>query len=45
MIPNIENPDDAMKLAAIGILKDELVGEEYIADYILFMLNQMSAFE
>jgi hypothetical protein len=44
MIPNLEHPDDAMKLAAVGILKDDLVGEEYIADYILFMLNQMGHF-
>lgn len=26
-------------------MKDELVGEEYVADYILYMLNRRECFE
>lgn len=40
MIPSIKNSEVLLKLAAVGTLKDHLVGETIIADYILFCLNQ-----
>ena len=33
-----------MKLAACGTLKDEEIGEEYIVDYLLFLMNRTGNF-
>ena len=33
-----------MKLAACGTLKDEAVGENYIVDYLLFLMNKTGNF-
>eukprot|EP00048_Salpingoeca_helianthica_P000230 m.40124 g.40124 ORF g.40124 m.40124 type:complete len:372 (-) comp10272_c1_seq1:27-1142(-) len=45
MIPRIDSDHTAMTLAAMGTLRDELVGLEYIADFVLFTLNRMGRFE
>ena len=44
MIPSINDGDVAMKIAAIGALKDDHVGEDVIADYILYSLNRRQNF-
>jgi ribosome biogenesis GTPase A len=41
MLPNIPSPEIGMKLALTGAIKDEIVGEDIIADFMLFNLNQM----
>ena len=38
-VPQITDMHSGMKLAACGTLKDNLVGEEHICDYLLFWLN------
>ncbi|RHY14931.1 hypothetical protein DYB32_010806, partial [Aphanomyces invadans] len=43
MLPNIPSPSVGLKLALTGAIKDEIVGEELIADYMLFLLNQMNS--
>jgi hypothetical protein len=45
MIPKIESPETGMKLALIGTLRDDLVGEDVIADYLLFKLNRLGRFK
>ena len=40
MIPNLDDAGVAMQLALIGTLRDDLVGEELIADFLLFELNR-----
>eukprot|EP00053_Salpingoeca_punica_P003189 m.41647 g.41647 ORF g.41647 m.41647 type:complete len:314 (+) comp12031_c0_seq1:100-1041(+) len=45
MIPNIESPEAGMTMAILGTMKDDLVGEEYMADYLLFTLNKRRRFE
>eukprot|EP00731_Ephydatia_muelleri_P018603 Em0011g643a len=45
MIPNIPNSEVALKLAATGMFRDHQVGEQLIADYILFLLNNHKQFE
>lgn len=44
MIPNISNLEHAMMLATLGTMRDELVGEEHIADYLLYTLNRLEMF-
>ncbi len=44
MLPNVDTVETGLKLAAIGTLRDDLVGEELIADYILFHLNKKGLF-
>jgi len=44
MLPKIEDQDLGMKLAMIGTLRDDVVGEELLADYTLFTLNRMRNF-
>lgn len=44
MLPKIEDQDLAMKLALIGTLRDDVVGEELLADYALFTLNRSRNF-
>jgi len=43
-VPYIKNMHDGMKLAACNTLKDEVVGIEYICDYILWWLNSKHMF-
>eukprot|EP00043_Microstomoeca_roanoka_P009191 m.87460 g.87460 ORF g.87460 m.87460 type:complete len:378 (-) comp14508_c2_seq3:92-1225(-) len=45
MVPNLSNLDHAMTLAILGTMRDELVGEEHVADYLLFTLNHLGMFE
>lgn len=43
MLPNIESPETGMLLALTGAIKDEVVGTELIADFMLYRLNQMGS--
>lgn len=42
--PRIENIETGMKLALCGTILDHLVGEDVIADYLLFSLNRLERF-
>ncbi|KAB5581535.1 hypothetical protein PHYPO_G00176830 [Pangasianodon hypophthalmus] len=42
--PKIENVETGMKLALCGTILDHLVGEDIIADYLLFSLNRLRRF-
>ncbi|ROL49504.1 Mitochondrial ribosome-associated GTPase 1 [Anabarilius grahami] len=42
--PKIENIETGMKLASCGTILDHLVGEDIIADYLLFSLNRLERF-
>eukprot|EP00051_Salpingoeca_urceolata_P007825 m.100938 g.100938 ORF g.100938 m.100938 type:complete len:230 (+) comp15426_c0_seq3:297-986(+) len=44
MIPNVTNSEVGMKLALVGTLRDELVGETLVCDYLLFALNRAQEF-
>lgn len=41
MLPNIPSAETGLTLALTGAIKDQVVGTELIADYMLFKLNQM----
>eukprot|EP00123_Amoebidium_parasiticum_P020157 comp43423_c0_seq1/m.47478 comp43423_c0_seq1/g.47478 ORF comp43423_c0_seq1/g.47478 comp43423_c0_seq1/m.47478 type:complete len:302 (-) comp43423_c0_seq1:57-962(-) len=41
MMPHIDDYETGMKLALIGTLRDHIVGEEYMADYLLYCLNKL----
>ncbi|KAF1790708.1 P-loop containing nucleoside triphosphate hydrolase [Phytophthora cactorum] len=43
MLPNIPSSETGMRLALTGAIKDDVVGTELIADYMLFLLNQMKS--
>lgn len=43
--PYIPTAEIGMKLALIGCFKDHIVGEELIADYLLYILNKEKRFE
>ncbi|KAJ7330565.1 Mitochondrial GTPase [Desmophyllum pertusum] len=43
--PYIASAEVGMKLALIGCFKDHIVGEELIADYLLYTLNRARRFE
>ena len=43
MLPNISSAETGMRLALTGAIKDDVVGTELIADYMLFLLNQMKS--
>ncbi|GLE09623.1 hypothetical protein PINS_up021351 [Pythium insidiosum] len=43
MLPNVESVDEGMRLALTGAIKDDVIGKEVIADYMLFKLNQMKS--
>jgi len=45
MVPNISDMHVGLKLALCSTLHDHLVGEEYMADYLLFHLNQTAQFD
>lgn len=42
--PRINDVETGMKLALCGTILDHLVGEEFIADYLLFSLNRLEKF-
>ncbi|XP_056327139.1 mitochondrial ribosome-associated GTPase 1 isoform X2 [Danio aesculapii] len=42
--PRIENIETGMKLALCGTVLDHLVGEDIIADFLLFSLNRLERF-
>ncbi|XP_030628478.1 mitochondrial ribosome-associated GTPase 1 [Chanos chanos] len=42
--PKIESVETGMKLALCGTILDHLVGEDVIADYLLFSLNRLERF-
>ncbi|KAI7805230.1 putative mitochondrial ribosome-associated GTPase 1 [Triplophysa rosa] len=42
--PRIENIETGMKLGLCGTILDHLVGEDIIADYLLFSLNRLDRF-
>ena len=44
-VPHITNMDAGMKLAACGTLRDHLVGEQHICDYLLHWLNIHHCFQ
>lgn len=45
LAPNIPDMDVGMKLALCGSLQDHMVGEEMIADYMLFWMNKHEHFK
>ncbi|XP_064386657.1 mitochondrial ribosome-associated GTPase 1-like isoform X2 [Halichondria panicea] len=45
MIPKIDSEESALKLAITGILKDNIMNDYLIADYLLFILNQHRQFD
>ena len=44
LAPKVESMDAGMKLALCGNLKDHMVGEEMIADYMLYWMNTHEQF-
>ncbi|KAJ6661719.1 hypothetical protein lerEdw1_013241 [Lerista edwardsae] len=42
--PRIESVETGLKLALCGAIRDHLVGEETIADYLLYILNHQQQF-
>uniref|UniRef100_A0A182JJX0 Mitochondrial GTPase 1 n=1 Tax=Anopheles atroparvus TaxID=41427 RepID=A0A182JJX0_ANOAO len=42
--PNIGDAETGLRLALVSCLQDHLVGEELIADYLLFILNKQQNF-
>ncbi|XP_053663511.1 mitochondrial GTPase 1 [Anopheles marshallii] len=42
--PNIADTETGLRLALVSCLQDHLVGEELIADYLLFLLNKQQNF-
>jgi hypothetical protein len=45
MLPLVESEDVGLKLALVGALRDEQVGHELIADYLLYTLNRRGRFK
>lgn len=45
MIPKIETPEAGYKLAITAALRDIPLGDESMADYILFLLNQRKMYK
>lgn len=45
MIPNVENADVGLRLALTGAVKESIVGKQAIADYLLYSLNRLNAWE
>ena len=45
MLPLVESETVGLKLALVGALRDEQVGHELIADYLLFTLNRRGQFK
>ncbi|KAK8797303.1 hypothetical protein WA158_004511 [Blastocystis sp. Blastoise] len=44
-IPNIQQNEVGLKLALIGSVKDRIVGEDILADYLLYLLNKKEQFK
>jgi mitochondrial GTPase 1 len=44
LMPNIKEIEQGMKLALCSCFKDDIVGEELIADYLLYFLNKTGNF-
>jgi ribosome biogenesis GTPase A len=44
MWPRIDDAEVGMKMALVGTIKDEIVGRETLADYLLYTLNQSRAY-
>ncbi|NXX82149.1 MTG1 GTPase, partial [Urocolius indicus] len=42
--PRLENVETGMKLAVCGAIRDHLVGEDIMADYLLYALNKQQQF-
>ncbi|XP_019646840.1 PREDICTED: mitochondrial ribosome-associated GTPase 1-like [Branchiostoma belcheri] len=42
--PNIPDVETGFKLALVGAIKDHLVGEDFLADYLLYRLNREKNF-
>mmetsp|Transcript_3986 Transcript_3986/g.25096 ORF Transcript_3986/g.25096 Transcript_3986/m.25096 type:complete len:300 (-) Transcript_3986:871-1770(-) len=40
MVPKVADEETGLKLASIGVIKDSIVGEEKIAEFLLEMLSQ-----
>lgn len=45
LTPSVKDVHSGLKLALAGCLQDHLVGQEVIADYLLFWLNKHNKFE
>ncbi|XP_034950051.1 mitochondrial GTPase 1 isoform X2 [Chelonus insularis] len=45
LTPNIRDIETGLKLALVGCLQDHLVGQEVLADYLLYWLNKNQRFE
>ncbi|TMW66371.1 hypothetical protein Poli38472_004136 [Pythium oligandrum] len=43
MLPNVESVETGMRLALTGAIKDDIIGKDVIADYMLFKLNQVNS--
>lgn len=43
-MPRIDDAEVGMKLALVGCVKDEIVGKETLADYLLYTLNRQRAY-
>lgn len=41
-VPYVSDPEAMVKLALVGMVKDNLIHDEIVADYLLFRLNQIS---
>ena len=40
MDPSIRNPEQALKIALCGGIRDHISGEELLCDYLLYQLNK-----
>lgn len=45
LTPNIKNVESGLKLALCATIQDHLVGEQIVADYLLYWLNRQQHFE
>lgn len=45
LTPNVSNVESGLKLALVSCLQDHLVGNEVIADYLLYWLNKQERFD
>ena len=45
LLKDRRDPEQALKLAALGLLPDHIAGEMYIGDYLLWHLNKVRLFD
>lgn len=45
MLPKIPSVEVGLTLALVGTVRDDLVGRELIADFLLYILNKKQQFE